>query len=67
MIGEREIKNIKEFKEIISELRIEMSMYHDCMYDIGDDNILRNVYHSKMINVKAKIDSLKLDYPEYIL
>jgi hypothetical protein len=28
---------------------------------------LRNVYHSKMINVKAKIDSLKLDYPEYIL
>ena len=67
MIEDREIKNITEFKEIIRELKREMSMYHDYMYDVGDDNTLRSVYHSKMITVQAEIDNLKLDYPEYII
>ena len=67
MKNKREFKNIKEFKDKLHQLELEASMYHDTMYDAGDDLKLRSVYFSKMTQTQAKIDELKMDYPEYVL
>jgi len=65
--NKREFKNIKDFKTELYRLELDLSMYHDTMYDAGDDSLLREVYHSKMIQAQAKIDELKIEYPEYVL
>jgi hypothetical protein len=63
----REIRSIKEFKSELHKLELEQGMYHDYMYDAGDDSTLRDVYYSKMIQTEAEIEALKSLYPEYIL
>jgi hypothetical protein len=65
--NKREFKNIREFKNELHRLELDLSMYHDNMYDAGDDSTLRGIYFSKMTQAKAKIDELKMDYPEYVL
>lgn len=67
MIDEKVFTNIKDFKHEINELNRELSYYHDIMYDCYDDPKARDIYFSKMTSVKAKIDNLYLDYPEYVL
>lgn len=67
MNAKREFKNIKEFKDKLHQLELDVSMYHDTMYDAGDDSTLRSVYFSKMTQAQAEIDELKMDYPEYVM
>ena len=67
MNNKREFKNIKEFKQKLLDMQTELSYYHDNMYEAGDDERLRGVYFNKMTQLKAAIDALKIEYPEYVL